>query len=151
MEDRRTARDILIDYMSERKMRKTAERFDVLEDIYAHPRHFTAEALFDSLTARGKRLTLATVYNTIALLLDCGLLTRHCFDGRGFVYEPTYHIAPHDHFICERCGRVTELVDGRVADTVRECAADSAFMVHSHRLYVYGVCKKCQRRKSFRE
>ena len=141
-----TVKKLLTDYLEEHQHRKTPERFAILEEIYTRTGHFDVEALFMYLKETNYRVSRATLYNTMDLLLDAKLIVKHQFGKNIAQFERVYGNKQHDHLICVECGEVSE-IDSEVADIVKEVAERTEFTVSHHSLYIYGVCKKCKSRK----
>ena len=139
----KAAREFLTDYLSTRGLRKTAERYAILEEIYTHTGHIEAEALFLALGKR-YRVSRATVYNTLELLLECGLILRHQFGRSSAQYEKAWNVPPHGHLVCTACGRVEEFTDSRLDDVVADAGEMHRFEAEHRSLYVYGKCRRCQ-------
>lgn len=145
MEKVKTVKDIFTAYMQEKGLRKTSERYAILEEIYIHPGHFNVESLFEAMLRKNYRVSLATVYNTLQLLLDCNLIVKHRFENNMSLFEPTYDITPHEHLVCLHCGKVEELTDIHIDEAIESIKNKCGFLVHHHLLYIYGLCKECQK------
>jgi Fur family transcriptional regulator, ferric uptake regulator len=137
-------RDILTRYLDRNNHRKTPERYAILDEIYLHDGHFNIESLFDFMNKKNYRVSRATLYNTMDLLLDCNLVIKHQFGKNTAQYERAYDCAPHHHLICIQCGKVVEFCDARIDDIEQRAAETYHFIMHYHALYCYGVCKQCQ-------
>lgn len=122
--------------------RQTPERFAVLDAIYATGDHIDADELFFRLKQNGVRVSRATVYNTLDLLLECDLVVRHQFGTTQAKYERAFSYWQHDHLICQDCGEVFEFCDPRL-QAVRDLVADIfQFEVKQHALHLYGACRR---------
>lgn len=142
---RLTARAILTDYLLKRKMRRTPERFAILDKILEMSKHFGVDDLYIAIDADGYRVSRATIFNTLILLTDCGLIVRHKFGAQAAMYERTSGTTGHLHLICQQCGKVKEVKDQMLIDTVTDRNFGS-FHATTATLYVYGVCGACLRR-----
>ena len=139
-----TVRQIFTEYLNLHGHRKTPERFAILDTIYSIDSHFDMETLYTRMAEEEKfRVSRATLYNTIPLLLDAHLVVKHQF-GNCSQYERCYCSRTHHHQICTQCGKVEEVQD----DLLREQIAQTKlkrFVLSHYSLYLYGLCSKCSR------
>jgi Fur family ferric uptake transcriptional regulator len=134
-------RKILSDHLEEKGLRKTSERFAILEEVYSINGHFDIEALYLHMKAKKYQVSRATLYNTIEVLLHCKLITRHQFGKSQALYEKAYMYRQHDHLICEDCEHVFEFCDPRLQQ-IQQMAGDVLrFDVNRHALTLYGKCQ----------
>ena len=94
------------------------------------------------------RVSRATLYNTIELLLDCNLVVKHQFGKNIAQFEKAFDCKQHDHLVCTSCGSVTEFCDPRIQEVKNTAARNMNFKVSYHSLYIYGICQKCAKEKA---
>ena len=141
-----TAITAFTQYMTKHKLRKTPERYAILEKVMEMNSHFIIDSLHQLLEADGYHVSLATVYNTMQLLVDAGLVRRHTFGKQTAQYEKIIGSAiNHHHLVCSRCGKVKEVSDPEV-DAVLGSRRYSSFQPAYADLYIYGVCSRCLRK-----
>ena len=143
-----TVKEIFSQHLAEQKKRRTPERYAIIEEIYQREDHFDAEALYIHMRTRNYRVSRATVYNTLELLVDCGLVKKHQFGDNHARYEKSYGYKQHDHLICNDCGKVVEFCDPRVQQIKNMMGELLGFEVTDHSLNLYGNCNSCQEKKA---
>lgn len=129
------------DFLETKELRKTSERYVILEEIYTSVGHFDADALFLKLKNK-HRVSRATVYNTLDLLVECELVMKHQFGKNQAVYEKSYGSRQHDHLICTDCQQVVEFCDPRIQTIQNTVEELLQFDVVSHSLVLHATCKK---------
>ncbi len=142
------AREIFDSYLIRHKLRRTSERYAIMEAAILQPGFFCADDLYNALSDSDMRVSVATVYNTLDLLSRCSLLMPHKLNGHDRVlYERILPAQTADTrllLICRRCGKVKRLPAPRLGD-IASPARTGTFAADSFCGYIYGCCRSCQR------
>lgn len=138
------AEEVLRAYLRERGLKLTSERQTLLRAILGSEEHFEPEDLLVSLRQQGIRVGKATIYRTLPLLVDCGILRRAFLGQNRAYYEHCLGSGPHDHMICTNCGRVIEFDSTDILQLRERLAAAAGFIAQSHRFQIAGICQKCK-------
>jgi Fur family transcriptional regulator, ferric uptake regulator len=129
--------------------RFTHQQRELLEHIFARHKHFDANELIEDLKAANRPVSRATVYRTLTLLVDAGLLKRIEVGSRT-VYDHDYGYPAHDHFVCEQCGAMIEFAHPRLDEVLKEAAAESGFRATARSLVIRGTCAACDAARAAR-
>jgi len=131
---------IFSNHLEMNQLRKTPERFAILEEIYRRTDHFDAEALYIHMKTQNYRVSRATVYNTLELLATCDLVKKHQFGKNLTQFEKSYGYKQHDHLICIDCNKVVEFCDPRIQQIKNMMGELLKYNVTHHSLNMYGKC-----------
>ena len=145
---REEVKKIFTAFLKQKKLRKTPERFAILDEIYSRKDHFDVDSLYVSMQDKNYRVSRATVYNTLDLLVECDLVTRHQFGQSQSQYEKAFGFRQHDHLICTDCNKVVEFCDPRIQNIQNTVGELLKFEVIHHSLLLYANCikKDCEKK-----
>ena len=134
--------------LQERQLKMTPQRKTVLQVFLDHSgEHLSAEDVHDILRENQLEIGLATVYRSLDLLAEIGILQKMEFGDGCSRYEvnttdPHHH--HHHHLICTRCGKVIEFADDMLEDLENDIAQKSGFKIVDHQVKFFGICKECR-------
>jgi len=145
--DNFSARDILKNYLLEKNLRPTRERFLLLDEILNMNGHFDADQVYANLSKKKLKASRATVYNTLDLLVSCGLISRYRFGENHSRYEKAFGRPRHDHMICLECGEILEFMTPKLETIQKEVCREQKFQPHNSTLQIFGICSRCSSQK----
>lgn len=129
--------------LQERGLKLTYERKHIFEEVNGLKHHFDADSLYERFKQKGLRISRDTVYRTLPLLLESGVIQKSVGEGKREFYEPTTK-GHHDHMVCVRCGKIIEFQCEEIEEMQEKVCKDYKFKLifHDHRLF--GECKDCR-------
>ena len=134
-------------FLRRRDLRLTAARAAIIEAALARTGHYPLEELVADLRQRGIRGSKATVYRTLPLLAEAGILEPAILGGDAHCYETTFGRPHHDHLVCGRCGAVVEFEFEAFEILQREIASRHGFRLETHHHELVGTCPDCLARE----
>lgn len=133
-------------WLVEQHLPVTRQRDRIAEIIFSSDDHLSADGVARKLRERGDRVGTATVYRTLDVLVQSGLVRVHDF-GEGFKrYEPVPTRETHEHLLCTRCGAVVEFANERMERILPIIAEEHGFQLQRHEVKLFGVCQECRKR-----
>jgi Fur family ferric uptake transcriptional regulator len=132
-----------LQFLRGRGQRVTSERLALFDEIFSQHGHIDAEELLASMTHRGLKISRATVYRNLDLLVECGLARKQRLGRSRFLYEHVHSGQQHDHLVCTGCGRVVEFVSPGIVALQSEICRAHGFLPSYHSLQITGLCNQC--------
>ena len=129
-------------YLRRSGRKLTGERRRIADAALSFHGHFDIEDLFERLKRKGSRISRATIYRTIPLLVRSGMIKEAMRCQGRVLYEPRH--GHHDHLVCVKCGRVIEFRDDRIERLQDSVCRRYGFTPLEHRLGIRGYCRNCQ-------
>ena len=134
-------------FLRSKKLKFTRSRRLIYEEIFSDKTiHPNAYEIHRRLKSKGERVSLATIYRTLSLLVKSGLVSEIDFGEDHSHYEPEISRAAHGHLVCLSCGEVKEFSEDKVQSTLKNIAKKSHFSTDKFSIQVFGYCTNCQKR-----
>lgn len=145
--DRPSLRSRFVNFLAQKELRMTGQREAILEAIFSTEEHFTAEQLLEWSRKIDSSVSRATVYRTLPLLTECGLLREMDFGKDHKFYDPNYTTHPnHSHIICQDCDRIVEFDSSKIVKLEAEISNRLGFKVRSQKLQITATCEELKQR-----
>ena len=133
-------------YLERRGLKLTAERRALFDELFSRHEHVEADELLVRLRAKHKKISRATIYRTLELMVDSGIVGRLRIGEAGYRYERLRAGDHHDHLICDHCGKVIEFFEAKIEALQDEVALRHGFVLLSHTHQMRGICRACRPR-----
>lgn len=134
-------------FLGEKGLKLTKERIAVLKEVFSSHNHFEPEDLYLRIKDSGSKASRASVYRTLNLLLESGLVEKVTRTEKSNVYEHTFGHTHHDHMICDGCGSILEFYSEKIENLQKEICLGNGFDGRSHTLEIHGYCAECKKIK----
>jgi Fur family ferric uptake transcriptional regulator len=138
--------EVFAEYLANENLKMTPQRRVILDTLLKKNDHLSSEELYALVKKRDASIGQATVYRTLKLLSDSGLIEPLDFADGVTRYEPCYGKDHHDHLICEKCGKNIEIVDDVIERRQEQLAKEHGFTLMRHKMYLYGLCRECRKK-----
>ena len=127
-------------------MKCTPARLSIFKEVYSSSEHFDADEIYFRLRSEKKRVSRATVYRTLDLLVENGFVSKVNVGQSQVHFENTLAQKHHEHLVCTQCGKIIEFNNKLLEDEQNRICKEYGFLPTKHNLIVFGLCDKCQRR-----
>ena len=141
--DTLNATDLFTEFLKQKRLKLTQQRMDILQKLLSIQDHVNAEELFHQVRKDNPSIGYSTVYRTLKLLSECGIVTENHFGDRITRYESSFNKAHHDHIVCVKCSEIYEFENEEIEKLQKEVAKNLGFKMLDHKLEIYGICKQC--------
>ncbi len=132
-------------FIKSKGLKYTPERKKILIEILKYKDHFDVDELYMELKKKGSKISKASIYRTLPLLIEAGYIQEvYKQEGRAY-YEVVINKLPHLHFICIKCKKVEEIIDPKLIEMIQEYAKKKEFHLLSYHLEIFGICLECRK------
>jgi len=136
--------DAFRNFLQEKNQHYTAQRALIFEEFVNAQKHLSVEELYAIVKKKEPSTGQVTVFRTLKLLEDAGIVNSVNFGDKTVRYEMCFEIKHHDHLVCEKCGKVIEVLDKKLEKRKELICKKHNFKPSHHRLEIFGVCEVCQ-------
>ena len=137
-----------LEFLRKKDLKFTSQRELIVKAVFSGHRHFTADELFAEMRRKDRTLSRATVYRTLALLVEANLVDANDFERGQVFYERKFGYEHHDHLICIDCGKIIEFRNDEIEKIQGQVTQKYGFKCLYHRHQLFGQCKQCCTRGS---
>src|SRR2546427_8971188 len=150
--EKQAGKQRFMEFLDQKNLRLTSQRQAIIDTVFSTEEHFTAEQLLEWSRRREKTVSRATVYRTLPLLTESGLVREMDFGKDYKFYDPNYADHPnHSHIICQDCDRIVEFESDKIARIEDEISQKLGFSVKTQRLQITATCEELKRRGTCRK
>jgi len=136
--------DLFRSFITNKRLRNTPEREEILTEIFSSPDHFDVDELYLRLRRKDSRVSKASIYRNIPLIIECGMIREVWHKDGHMHYEPIIGNAHHCHLRCMRCGKVIEFIEKELKSIEERLQIKYDFQITEHHLDVSGYCSECK-------
>lgn len=140
--------DLFLEFLREKGLKITQERLALIEWLFERSSddHFSADSLLFDAQTNDIPVSRATIYRTLELLEEAGLVRGLLLDDKTKHYDLLFNEDKHDHLICGVCGKMIEVASAEVVEALKKIAKEHRFEASSHTLTVNGTCAECKKK-----
>lgn len=131
-------------FIKKRGLKYTPEREEILKEILEVEDHFDVDSLYLRLKNKNSKISKASIYRTLPILIEAGYIQEVYKQGGHSFYEVTLNKAPHLHFICISCGRVDEVLDKVLNSLIKKHEKEKKYKLLTYHLEIFGICSDCR-------
>ncbi len=142
---KRSKKKIFQDFITRKGLKTTRQRDIILDGFLSIDDHMSIEDLYLKLRSKYPNIGYATVYRTLKLFSESGIAREIQFGDGQTRYEHVAEGEHHDHLVCTHCGEVREFSNDSIEKLQNEIAERHGYLVHTHKLELYGICPKCRK------
>src|SRR6185312_24181 len=144
--EKQAAKQRFMAFLGQKNLRLTAQRQAIIDTVFGTEEHFTAEQLLDWSRRRDRSVSRATVYRTLPLLTESGLVREMDFGKDYKYYDPNYMEHPnHNHIICNDCEKIVEFESDRLSKLENEITSKLGFSLKVQRLQITASCEELKK------
>ena len=141
-----TSKQKFMEFLARKNLRITSQRQAIIDTVFGTDKHFTAEQLLGWSRERDRSVSRATVYRTLPLLTESGLVREMDFGKDYKFYDPNYAEHPnHNHLICQDCEKIVEFESERITKLEDEITHQLGFSIKTQRLQITGTCEQLKK------
>lgn len=144
--DTKLLKEQFVDFLRKNHQKITKSRLELLDIIANYKRHFEIEELVAYIQSNHKLASRATIYRTIKLLIEFGVIKEIIKQNNKTIYEFYPNEAHHDHLICTSCNKIIEFLNEDIEKLQEEICKSHNFLPTHHRLEIFGLCEECQKK-----
>src|SRR5687767_12041578 len=144
--EKHTAKKRFMEFLESKNLRITSQRMAIIDTVFNTEEHFTAEQLLEWSRERDKSVSRATVYRTLPLLTESGLVREMDFGKDYKFYDPNYAEHPnHNHIICNDCEKIVEFESDKIAKIESEITQKLGFAIKAQKLQITATCEELKK------